>query len=172
MALKILLVEDVLGDIIKAILDNKNGYEFTIVKSGRQGVLEAVENEYDCIIMDLLLPEMSGIRAIKHIREFDRDVPIIALSAVGNFKKNALEAGANEFIWKPPDFDRLHINIYELVIDYRTKIAGTNRGERSIFKNNMRRLWLLKEKLALQGSGADPSLIMEIEDLEATLGQK
>lgn len=170
--LKILLAEDVLGDVIKTLLDAKNGYDFTIVDSGRKAVIEAVENEYDCIIMDLLLPEMSGVRAIKLIREFDTDIPIIALSAIGNFKDEVINAGADRFIWKPPDFDRLHLMIYELVIEYRHKVSEKpGLDNRIIIKNKYRRLFLLKEKLALQGISADPSLIAEIEDLESELGK-
>ena len=167
---KILLVEDQLSELIQSLLEKRNGYDFTIVDNGRSAVIAELESNYDCIIMDLLLPEMSGIRAIKHIREFNQDVPIIALSAVGNFEERAIEAGANAFIWKPPDYSYLHLRIYELVIQYKQKQIDTILSpQQKIKKAKTRRLLLLKEIQAKQGVNVDPAIVIEIEDLEEEL---
>ncbi|WP_198305259.1 response regulator [Arcobacter vandammei] len=107
---KILLVEDnetnqlVASDILKSY-----SLEVDIASNG----LEAVElhslNSYDLILMDLQMPLMDGFEASRKIREKDKDIPIIALSAavMKKDKEQCLEAKMNEHLAKP-------INIKEL----------------------------------------------------------
>jgi FOG: CheY-like receiver len=53
--------------------------------------------------MDMKMPNMDGLEATRHIREFDKQVPIIAVTAnaFDSDRKNALEAGCNDFVTKP-----------------------------------------------------------------------
>lgn len=82
----------------------KAGYE--VVKEASNG-LQAVEGyqevKPDIVIMDLIMPDMGGIEAIKKIRELDPEAVVIVCSAMGQqaLVMEALDAGAKDFIVKP-----------------------------------------------------------------------
>ncbi|MDD7916037.1 response regulator [Polaribacter ponticola] len=103
---KILLVEDNQINIMvgKQILE-KAKLEVEIAKDGLTAVQMAKENHYDTILMDIQMPVMDGYTASKKIREFNKKVPIIALSAsvFMELKDRMIESGMNGFIFKPFD---------------------------------------------------------------------
>ena len=73
-------------------------------------MLEIYKKEHaDLILMDIKMPEMNGIDALKEIRKFDQDIPVIMQSAYAfeNDMESARQAGSNGFVTKP-------INIKEL----------------------------------------------------------
>ena len=76
-------------------------------------VLDALEAEaYDCVLMDIQMPNMDGITATKLIRESDkpwRDVPVIAMTAhaMDGDRELFLSAGLNDYISKPVDLAQL-----------------------------------------------------------------
>jgi CheY-like chemotaxis protein/nitrogen-specific signal transduction histidine kinase len=89
-----------LSDYLKAI-----GYGVTLARNGLEAVETAKEKAFDLIIMDIQMPKMNGLEAIKHIREIDRyqQTPIIALTALtmpGDEEK-VLTAGADAYHSKP-----------------------------------------------------------------------
>src|SRR5690625_3333485 len=94
---------------LKSIITNL-GYE--VVGEAQDG-LEAIEkNEVlnpDIITMDITMPRMGGIEAVKRIRETDQEVKIIMCSAMGQHRMvlEAIEAGAQDFIIKPFTKDRV-----------------------------------------------------------------
>ena len=71
--------------------------------SGRQSINKIQRNHYDIVFMDHRMPEMSGVETAKFIRGMGINVPIIALtaSAVVGAKEMMLEAGMNDYLWKP-----------------------------------------------------------------------
>ncbi|MEI7595450.1 MAG: response regulator [Bacteroidota bacterium] len=80
------------------------GCDFIVAKNG----LEAVElyrknPDVDLILMDIKMPEMNGHEATKEIRQFDKDIVIIAQTAfaMSGDKEKALESGCNDYISKP-----------------------------------------------------------------------
>ena len=77
--------------------------DFIIVENGLLAVNEAKENQYDLILMDLQMPVMDGLQACREIRKFNRDIPIIALtaSATQEAQNEAVEIGINDFATKP-----------------------------------------------------------------------
>jgi two-component system, cell cycle response regulator DivK len=105
---KILVVED--NDtnlyLVRFILE-KSGYDVIAAKNGSLAVEMAVKERPDLIIMDIQLPDISGLEATKRIRESEADggIPIIALTSyamVGD-KERALAAGCTGYIEKPID---------------------------------------------------------------------
>ncbi|MER2998289.1 PAS domain S-box protein [Pontibacter populi] len=101
------------------------GWNFTVdvAQNGSEAVKMAVANTYDVILMDIQMPEMSGIDATLAIRANPdkkiADVPIIALTA-NAFKGDAeryLAAGMNDYISKPFQEDSLYLKIFALVPD-------------------------------------------------------
>lgn len=85
------------------------------VENGEQAVRTFTENPtIDIILMDIRMPDMDGVEAIKIIRKINRDVPIIAFTAYAltNDEVNALNYGCNDYISKPtkPQFLLQKIN--------------------------------------------------------------
>ena len=108
---KILIVDDAafMRIMIKDIL-TKNGYE--VVAEAANGV-EAVElyksHQPDLVTMDITMPEMDGIEAVKQIKAVNPAAKVIMCSAMGqqSMVMDAIKAGANDFIVKPFQADRV-----------------------------------------------------------------
>ena len=101
--LKILLVDDdaelsaMLGEYLAA-----EGFETDSVFNGESGVDAALSGAYDAVVLDVMLPRLSGIDALRRIREKSR-VPIIMLTAKGDNidRVVGLEMGADDYVPKP-----------------------------------------------------------------------
>jgi len=121
--LNILLVEDnVLNvEITKEYLKEKN-ITLTCAYNGKQALeifAASKINEFDLILMDVMMPEMNGLEATRHIRQLERvdnNIPIIALTA-NTFKddiKKILAAGMNAYLSKPFNTEKLFQVIHEV----------------------------------------------------------
>jgi len=115
--LSILVAEDVPMNqmLIQSLLDTL-GHHCEIVGDGQQAVEAAAATRYDLILMDLQMPIMNGLDAARAIRAFTAPaslVPIIALTANAFAEDIAAckQAGMNDFVPKPLDFDRLALTI-------------------------------------------------------------
>ena len=71
--------------------------------NGKKAVERVKEMDYDMVLMDIKMPVMNGLEATKLIRQFDKNIPIVAVTAnVLDFdRKTALANGCNEFVTKP-----------------------------------------------------------------------
>ncbi len=104
---RLLIVEDApyMSEMIKDMLDPE---EYEIVGVAVNGI-EAVrmykelEPKPDIVTMDLVMEQMDGIQATKEIKKYDPNAFIVVVSALGTseHKKAAMEAGADEYLWKP-----------------------------------------------------------------------
>ncbi len=110
--LKILIAED--DETSEMLLDievKTFAKEILKVRTGVEAV-EACRNnpDIDLILMDIKMPEMSGYEAARQIRQFNKDVVIIAQTAYGlsGDREKAIEAGCNDYIKKPINKDELH----------------------------------------------------------------
>jgi PAS domain S-box-containing protein len=85
------------------------GFEVSIANDGIEGVSMSKNSKYDIIFMDLQMPNMDGFEASKKIREFDKNTPIVALSAAVMTKDKELtkDAGMNAHLAKPIDREEL-----------------------------------------------------------------
>jgi DNA-binding response OmpR family regulator len=108
--MNILLVEDEqkVADFIKKGLKEQL-YNVTVAYDGLTGEKLALENEYDLIIIDLVLPGINGLELCRHIRLYKTDIPILMLTALGTIKDKVmgLEAGADDYLVKPFHFEEL-----------------------------------------------------------------
>jgi two-component system chemotaxis response regulator CheY len=108
---KVLIVDDAtfMRMMVKDILE-KNGYE--VVGEANNGI-KAVEmykaEKPDIVTMDITMPEMDGIEAVKEIKAFDPSAKIVMCSAMGqqSMVMDAIRAGAKDFIVKPFQADRV-----------------------------------------------------------------
>lgn len=109
---KVLVVddeEDILN-LVKTILVG-NGYEVFTAKSGEEALTSAVRHQPDIIILDIVMPGISGLevcRLLKNRKDLEQ-TPIVVLSALDREidKKYIEEAGADEYINKPFDISEL-----------------------------------------------------------------
>ncbi|MDX6406168.1 MAG: hypothetical protein QOH70_3623 [Blastocatellia bacterium] len=87
------------------------GYRVVEASDGEQAVELAVQKHPALILMDLSLPKMDGLAATRQIRQHRElgNTPIVAISAHDSpeSRSDALEAGCNEYVTKPIDFDQL-----------------------------------------------------------------
>jgi DNA-binding response OmpR family regulator len=108
---KLLVVDDepLLREVLRDFLSEQ--FEVTECASGFEAVRMASELSPDVILMDVMMPEMDGVTAVKKIRENEqtRSIPILMLTAV-NSTPNRIEAfdlGVDDYITKPFDFDEV-----------------------------------------------------------------
>ena len=111
MANKILIVDDAafMRMMIKDIL-SKNGYEIVgEAADGAQAVQLYQETQPDLVTMDITMPEMDGITALKEIKKVNPHAKVIMCSAMGQQAMviDAIQAGAKDFIVKPFQADRV-----------------------------------------------------------------
>ena len=78
-------------------------HEVKRVINGEYAITEALNNNYDFILMDMKMPVMDGIEATKSIRKFNNTIPIIAVTAnaFDSDRSEAIKSGCNDFITKP-----------------------------------------------------------------------
>lgn len=110
----VMVVEDFddIRAMMRMLLQTK-GCSVIEAANGKEAVDIAVQHskELDLILMDLRMPVMTGVEATRMIHELTetQHIPIVAMSAhcEGNWKRDALDAGANECVSKPVDFSLL-----------------------------------------------------------------
>ncbi|RUS42216.1 response regulator transcription factor [Cohnella sp. AR92] len=102
--MRILIVEDEqhLAEALSQIL-KKNHYSVDAVHDGRSGLDYALSGIYDLILLDIMLPEMDGIRVLKELRQNGHSVPVILLTAKGEVDDRiaGLDHGADDYVAKP-----------------------------------------------------------------------
>jgi DNA-binding response OmpR family regulator len=112
--IKVLLVEDDpnLGSITSDYL-NAKGFNCKLEINGELGYREFVKNQYDIVILDVMMPIKDGFNTAKDIRGIDKKVPIIFLTAK-SMKEDTLkgfEIGADDYITKPFNMEELSARI-------------------------------------------------------------
>lgn len=116
--MRLLLVEDdrSLSRSLKAQLEEA-GYKVESAFEGREGLYFAREYAIDLAIVDLGLPELSGVELIKALRAEGRDYPILVLTARDRWqdKVEALKTGADDYVVKPFHFEELSARIDALL---------------------------------------------------------
>lgn len=162
MVKKILMVEDEtsISDFIKGELEYE-GYSVCIKEDGREGLEEALKNEYDLIILDIMLPSMNGFEICRRIKKV-KITPIIMLSARDSVmdKVNGLQIGADDYIPKPFAIEELLARIEvvfrrqdntnnsivkfkDIVIDRRSRVVKKNNNEINLTNKEYELLMIL-----------------------------
>ena len=125
---KILLVEDethVVSFIKKGLTEE--GFEVSVAFDGKTGLQLALENTFDLIILDIMLPEMNGLEVCKAIRIENQFVPILFLTALGTSENIVLglENGADDYLVKPFKFIELVARIKTLIRRSKGKVSSS-----------------------------------------------
>lgn len=187
---KILIVEDEqeIADLEKDYLELSD-FEVHIENNGRDGLLQATQNDYDLVILDLMLPEVDGFEICTSIRE-TKDIPVIIVSAKKDDidKIRGLGLGADDYLTKPFSPSELvarvkaHLSRYERLIGSGTKsndlieIRGLkiDKTARRVYVNGEERPFTTKEFDLLTFLAENPNhvftkdeLFQEIWDMES-----
>ena len=129
--MRILVVEDETG-IANFIKDGLEEEAFAVdtTSDGNSGLRMALTNDYDLILLDWMIPGISGIEVCRQIRKSEILIPIIFLTAKDTVQDTVfgLEAGANDYIKKPFEFEEL---LARIRVQLRTK-----EGEQSVLTFN------------------------------------
>ncbi len=113
-----LVVEDHgrMAELIERGLQEE-GYAVDVVATGEDGVWMASENEYDAILLDVMLPGIDGFETCRRIRESGRWAPILMLTARDSVddRVRGLDVGADDYLTKPFSFNELLARLRALV---------------------------------------------------------
>ena len=117
-ASSILLAEDDvnLGQLLKTYLRSK-GFEVNLAQNGKIAFERFNQNSFDFCIFDVMMPEMDGFTLAKEIREIDKKVPILFLTAK-SLKEDKLEGfsiGADDYLTKPFTMEELLARIQAIL---------------------------------------------------------
>ncbi|MGW8122055.1 response regulator transcription factor [Roseivirga echinicomitans] len=108
--MRILIVEDEIGisNFVKQGLEEES-FLVDTVEDGKQGLVMALRNDYDLLLLDWMLPSMSGIEICHQFRKENTTTPIIFLTAKDTVQETifGLQTGANDYIKKPFHFEEL-----------------------------------------------------------------
>jgi DNA-binding response OmpR family regulator len=112
--MKILIVEDEarIALLVKQGLEEQ-GHTVFVAYDGMTGKKLAIQHDYDLLISDIVLPELSGIELCRDVRSVKPELPIILLTALGTTddKVEGFDAGADDYLVKPFDFRELLVRI-------------------------------------------------------------
>jgi DNA-binding response OmpR family regulator len=101
---KILIIEDEknLARFIELEL-HYEGYDVKVCSDGRSGLQLAISEEWDAVLLDLMLPELNGMEVCRRIRQTNKTIPIIMITARDSVldRVSGLDSGADDYIVKP-----------------------------------------------------------------------
>jgi DNA-binding response OmpR family regulator len=114
--MKILLIEDEKETALTIKEKLKNDYQIDLAFRGEKGEELALINNYDIIIVDLMLPDKNGLEICQDLRKERINAPILILTGEGSIKKKvlALDGGADDYLTKPFSFAELKARIKAL----------------------------------------------------------
>lgn len=116
--MRLLVVED--DELLAASLRRglqAEGYAVDVAEDGRLGLYLAEENDYDAVILDILLPGLNGYLVCAELRRGGRDVPVLMLSAKDGAwdQEEGLDTGADDYLVKPFEFPVLLAHLRALL---------------------------------------------------------
>ncbi len=115
---KLLIADD--DNEIRELLEfdlSHSGYNVDIAKDGEEALNKALKENYDLILLDVMMPKMNGFDVCKNIRKTKPDIPILMLTAKGTItdKTQGFDSGADDYIVKPFDIQEVLLRVRALV---------------------------------------------------------
>jgi DNA-binding response OmpR family regulator len=123
--MKLLIIEDETGIAHTLQRGLKQFYRLALVKTGRDGLDAADDSHYDAILLDLGLPDLSGLEVCQQLRARGVTSPILILTGESDIRSKValLDAGANDYLTKPFHLEELKARIRVLVRHDQTKTS-------------------------------------------------
>jgi len=126
---RILVVDDE-GDIRESLdaLLSLEGYEVDLAANATEGTKRLESHAYDLVLLDLMMPDRSGMDVLKEVRDRDHETPIFMITAFGSTETavRALKTGANDYFTKPWENDKLLIEIDRTITQRRLVYENTH----------------------------------------------
>jgi DNA-binding NtrC family response regulator len=126
---KLLVIDDEL-DIREGLqtLLELEGYSVDLAQNGTEGLQKLDSHGYDLVLLDLMMPDISGMDVLSEVRKKDRDTPIFMITAYGSVEAavHALKLGANDYFSKPWDNEKLVIEIDRMIARHRLESENTH----------------------------------------------
>jgi DNA-binding response OmpR family regulator len=126
---KILIVEDErkISRVLQLELEYEN-YETEIAANGKEALQLMKDQVWDLVLLDIMIPELSGLEVLRRIRRTDEATPIILLTARDEVhdKVSGLDLGANDYITKPFQIEEL---LARVRVHLRKPVANKVSGE-------------------------------------------
>ena len=129
----------------------EEGYAVDVARDGEVARWLAMENEYDVIVLDVMLPGMDGFSLCRHLRAAGRSAPVIMLTARDgvNDRVRGLDSGADDYLVKPFSFTELCARIRALIRrGHQNRALVLEAGEIRLDPAR-RRVWRGKEEISL-----------------------
>jgi two-component system, OmpR family, KDP operon response regulator KdpE len=143
----LVLVVDDEPQILRALTTNLRGagYDVVTAATGEDALAQAATRSPDAVILDLVLPDLSGVEVCRQLRAWS-EVPVIVLSAVGEegAKVSALDAGADDYVTKPFGID-------ELLARLRAALRRTGQPSEPVVEVGELRVDLEKRSVSVRG---------------------
>jgi DNA-binding NtrC family response regulator len=125
---RILVIDDEL-DIREGLelLLTTEGYTAEMAQNGTEGLRKLESGSYDLVLLDLMMPDISGMEVLEQARRHDRETPIFMITAYGSVEAavKALKLGANDYFSKPWDNEKLIIEIGRMIALRRRESENT-----------------------------------------------
>jgi DNA-binding NtrC family response regulator len=119
---RILVIDDE-ADIREGLelLLTTEGYSVDLAQNGTEGLQKLEAHGYDLVLLDLMMPDKSGMEVLRDVRERDRHTPIFMITAYGTVEAavQAVKLGANDYLPKPWDNEKLLIEIDRIIAGQR-----------------------------------------------------
>ncbi len=126
---RILVIDDEL-DIREGLelLLTSEGYVVELAQNGSEGIQKLEKQSYDLVLLDLMMPDRSGMDVLQEVRGRDRETPVFMITAYGSVEAavNALKLGANDYFSKPWDNEKLIIEIQRMIERSRLESENTH----------------------------------------------
>jgi DNA-binding NtrC family response regulator len=126
---KVLVVDDE-ADIRESLemLLMSEGYEVELAQNATEGLHKLETRRYDLVLLDLMMPDRSGMEVLEEVRQRDRETPIFMITAYGSTEAavRALKLGANDYFSKPWENDKLVIEIGRTIGARRLEFENTH----------------------------------------------
>lgn len=143
---RILIADD--DEEIRELLEfdiSQSGYIVDTAKDGLEGLNKALNNTYDLIILDVMMPKMNGFDVCRNIRQAKLAVPILMLTAKGTIKDKTegFEGGADDYLVKPFDIQEVLLRIRVLLrrneVEEKTSLSNEvlKAGDIEIFPDTL-----------------------------------
>src|SRR5277367_4189393 len=103
------------------------GYTVEAAQNGTEGLQKIEAGNYDLVLLDLMMPDRSGMEVLEEVRERDKETPIFMITAYGSVQVavTALKKGANDYFSKPWDNEKLIIEIERMIARSRLERENT-----------------------------------------------
>ena len=125
---RILVIDDEadIRESLEALLSMEN-YQVDMAANATEGLNRLLASSYDLVLLDLMMPDRSGMEVLREVREQDTTTPIFMITAYGSVQVavNALKAGANDYFSKPWDNEKLLIEIDRMIARGRLERENT-----------------------------------------------